>query len=93
MAKTASLGNKTILISVIALLAIEHDGIRYEEGEQFNLPPKAVQPLADVNAIKVIGEVEVPAEEATALTGDAAAPDNKDTAADKDKTKTKAATA
>lgn len=45
-----------VMILVIALVAIEHDGKRYEAGEQFELPADAVTPLADVNAIKVVSE-------------------------------------
>jgi hypothetical protein len=50
-------------VSVIALSAIEHDGIRYEKDEKFNLPADSVAALADVNAVKVVGEVaaETPA--------------------------------
>lgn len=62
------------MILVIALVAIEHDGTRYEEGEEFKLPADAVKPLADVNAIKIVNETE--GESAPAIaTGSASAAD------------------
>jgi|GEM_PF-1155791 len=62
MAAAKKTVNDIVMILVIALVAIEHDGKRFEEGEQFEIPADAVKPLADVNAIKVVSE----ASEATA---------------------------
>ena len=56
-AKKPAPENKTpVQITVIALVPIEHDGTRYDTGDQFDLPADAVKPLADVNAVKVVGE-------------------------------------
>jgi hypothetical protein len=64
MAKTKLPVSDIVMILVIALIAIEHDGTRYEEGEEFELPAEAVKPLADVNAVKIVNKTE--AESATA---------------------------
>ncbi len=54
-AKKTSTGN-ALLVLVIALIAVEHDGVRYEKDEEFSLPADAVKPLADVNAVKIVAE-------------------------------------
>ena len=57
-AKKPATGNtNSVQINVIALVPVEHDGTRYDTGDQFDLPADAVKPLADVNAVKVVGEV------------------------------------
>lgn len=45
-----------VFITVIALVPVEHDGERHEEGDEFDIPADRVKALADVNAIKVVGE-------------------------------------
>jgi hypothetical protein len=55
-AKVSSL-QKALLVSVIALVAIEHDGERYEKDDEFTVSPKQAKQLADVNAVKVLGDV------------------------------------
>lgn len=62
MAKNTS-ASKAVFVSVIALAPIEHDGVRYEKDDEFSLPADAVAHLADVNAVKVVGEAapEAPA--------------------------------
>jgi len=56
MAAKKNSASDLAMILVIALGAIEHDGVRYEEGEEINLPADAVKPLADVNAVKIVNE-------------------------------------
>lgn len=54
--KNVNASSAGAMVSVIAVVAVEHDGIRYEPEEEFKLPADCVQQLADVNAIKVVGE-------------------------------------
>lgn len=45
----------TVKVTVEALVAIEHDGERFEQGETFEINDAAATPLFAVNAIKLTG--------------------------------------